>query len=323
MARRGRRSPSSAAAVAGRLRQGRSAGCRWRRAGRRRRRQPPPPEVGVVVATPGDVGLVTELPGRLEASRVAQVRARAAGILQKRLFREGSDVKAGQPLFQHRLRALRRPRCTAPQAALARAAGQRWRRPRRWPSATSRWSRPTPSASRTTPTPWPRRSRPRPTSPPAGRGADRADQPRLCLGHGADLRPHRPRAGHRRRAGRARAKRRQLARDPADQPDLRQLHAVGHRGAAAAPRAGRTASSSAPTAPTPRRCASCWKTAANIAQPGKLLFTDLTVDPTSGQVTLRAEVPNPDGAAAARPVRARAPRAGAGQQRHRCCRSRR
>lgn len=60
---------------------------------------PPPAEVGVVTVTPGDVGLVTELPGRLEASRVAQVRARAAGILQKRLFREGSDVKAGQPLF--------------------------------------------------------------------------------------------------------------------------------------------------------------------------------------------------------------------------------
>jgi membrane fusion protein (multidrug efflux system) len=59
----------------------------------------PPAEVGVVTVTPGDVGLVTELPGRLEASRVAQVRARAAGILQKRLFREGSDVKAGQPLF--------------------------------------------------------------------------------------------------------------------------------------------------------------------------------------------------------------------------------
>jgi len=59
----------------------------------------PPPEVGVVVAKQGDVGLVTELPGRLEASRVAQVRARATGILQKRLFREGSDVKAGQPLF--------------------------------------------------------------------------------------------------------------------------------------------------------------------------------------------------------------------------------
>ncbi|MGQ3076399.1 MAG: efflux transporter periplasmic adaptor subunit, partial [Ferrovibrionaceae bacterium] len=58
----------------------------------------PAPEVGVVTVAPGDVGLVTELPGRLEASRVAQVRARAAGILQERLFREGSDVKAGQAL---------------------------------------------------------------------------------------------------------------------------------------------------------------------------------------------------------------------------------
>jgi membrane fusion protein, multidrug efflux system len=59
----------------------------------------PPAQVGVVTVTQGDVGLITELPGRLEASRVAQVRARAAGILQKRLFREGSDVKAGQALF--------------------------------------------------------------------------------------------------------------------------------------------------------------------------------------------------------------------------------
>ena len=59
----------------------------------------PPAQVGVVTVTQGDVGLVTELPGRLEASRVAQVRARATGILQKQLFREGSDVKVGQALF--------------------------------------------------------------------------------------------------------------------------------------------------------------------------------------------------------------------------------
>lgn len=62
--------------------------------------QMPPVEVGVVTATPGDIGLVTELPGRIEASRIAEVRARAAGILQQRLFKEGSDVKAGQPLFR-------------------------------------------------------------------------------------------------------------------------------------------------------------------------------------------------------------------------------
>ena len=60
----------------------------------------PPAEVGVVTAAPGNVGLVTELPGRLEASRVAQVRARAAGILTQRLFREGSLVQAGQVLFE-------------------------------------------------------------------------------------------------------------------------------------------------------------------------------------------------------------------------------
>jgi membrane fusion protein, multidrug efflux system len=60
----------------------------------------PPAEVAVVTVQPGDVGLVTELPGRLEASRVAQVRARAAGIVLQRTFREGSDVKAGQLLFK-------------------------------------------------------------------------------------------------------------------------------------------------------------------------------------------------------------------------------
>ncbi len=60
----------------------------------------PPAEVGVVTVTPGEIGLVTELPGRLEASRTAQVRARAAGIVLQRLFQEGSDVRAGQPLFR-------------------------------------------------------------------------------------------------------------------------------------------------------------------------------------------------------------------------------
>ncbi len=60
----------------------------------------PPPEVGVYTVSPTLVDLKTELPGRLEASRVAEVRARVAGILLKRLFVEGSDVKEGQPLFQ-------------------------------------------------------------------------------------------------------------------------------------------------------------------------------------------------------------------------------
>ncbi len=61
---------------------------------------PPPPEVAVLTVEPGSVKLTTELPGRLEASRVAQVRARATGILQKRVFTEGSDVRAGQLLYR-------------------------------------------------------------------------------------------------------------------------------------------------------------------------------------------------------------------------------
>ena len=81
---------------------------------------PPPPEVGVVTATPAAVGVLTELPGRTEASRIAQVRARAAGIVQRRLFNEGSDVKAGQPLFRID-DAPYRATLAAAQATLARA----------------------------------------------------------------------------------------------------------------------------------------------------------------------------------------------------------
>lgn len=60
----------------------------------------PPAQVGVITVQPQSVPVMSELPGRLEAVRTAQVRARVAGILQKRLFTEGADVKAGQPLFQ-------------------------------------------------------------------------------------------------------------------------------------------------------------------------------------------------------------------------------
>jgi len=59
---------------------------------------PPPQPVGVVTVAPEPVAVVTQLPGRLDAVRVAEVRARVAGILLKRVFVEGSDVAAGQVL---------------------------------------------------------------------------------------------------------------------------------------------------------------------------------------------------------------------------------
>jgi membrane fusion protein, multidrug efflux system len=61
---------------------------------------PPALEVSVVTLAPERLEISTELPGRLEATRVAQVRARVPGIVQQRVFREGSDVKAGAILFR-------------------------------------------------------------------------------------------------------------------------------------------------------------------------------------------------------------------------------
>jgi RND family efflux transporter, MFP subunit len=61
---------------------------------------PAPVEVGVITITPRPVTLTRELPGRTSAFRVAEVRARVSGIVLKRLFTEGSDVREGQPLYQ-------------------------------------------------------------------------------------------------------------------------------------------------------------------------------------------------------------------------------
>ncbi|MEJ7597270.1 MAG: efflux RND transporter periplasmic adaptor subunit, partial [Kofleriaceae bacterium] len=59
-----------------------------------------PVEVGVIVVKPEAVTLVKELPGRTSAFRIAEVRARVNGIVQKRLFEAGSDVVVNQPLFK-------------------------------------------------------------------------------------------------------------------------------------------------------------------------------------------------------------------------------
>ena len=61
---------------------------------------PPPPEVGVVTIQSAPLPITTELPGRIDPERTAEVRARVAGILLKRVFPDGSDVKEGDVLFQ-------------------------------------------------------------------------------------------------------------------------------------------------------------------------------------------------------------------------------
>jgi membrane fusion protein (multidrug efflux system) len=58
------------------------------------------PQVGVVTIQPQAFTLTTELPGRTSAYRIAEVRPQVNGIILKRLFTEGSEVKAGQQLYQ-------------------------------------------------------------------------------------------------------------------------------------------------------------------------------------------------------------------------------
>ncbi len=88
----------------------------------------PPPEVAVVEARQGEALLTKDLPGRLQAWRTAQVRARVEGIVEQRHFVEGSDVRAGVPLYQIDARTYRTNHEAAKaDVAAARAVVNRYR----------------------------------------------------------------------------------------------------------------------------------------------------------------------------------------------------
>ena len=253
---------------------------------------PPPPEVGVVIATPGDVGLVTELPGRLEASRVAQVRARAAGILQQRLFREGSDVKAGQPLFridpapyaaaaQSAQASLARAEANAAQA---KALAERYQ-PLVEANAVSKQEYANAVASQ------------KAAEADVAVGRASVATAKINLGYAAVTAPISGRIG------------RALVTEGAlvGQGDATQLAVIQQINPVyvnftqsasdvlklrRALEAGQFKRASGADAASVRIVLD---DGSEYAHPGKLLFSDLTVDSTTGQVTLRAEVPNPDG----------------------------
>jgi membrane fusion protein (multidrug efflux system) len=83
-----------------------------------------PPEVGVVTIHPQRVAVTTELPGRTSAYLVAEVRPQVSGIVQERLFTEGSDVEAGEVLYRIDA-ASYQAACDSAQAALAKAQAAR------------------------------------------------------------------------------------------------------------------------------------------------------------------------------------------------------
>ncbi|KQR60296.1 efflux RND transporter periplasmic adaptor subunit [Acidovorax sp. Leaf160] len=252
--------------------------------------QQPPAQVGVVTVTPGDVGLVTELPGRLEASRVAEVRARAAGILQKRLFTEGSDVKAGQRLFTidsaPYQATLESAQASVAQAeanvAQTKSLADRYR-PLVAVNAISKQEYDNAVASQKT--------------AEANLAAARAGvtSARINLGYAAVTAPI---SG---RIGRALVTEGALvgqgtATELAVIQQINPLYVNFTQSAADALKL-RTAIASGKYKQSASGSANVrvvLEDGSVYGQTGRLLFTDLTVDATSGQVTLRAEIPNPD-----------------------------
>jgi membrane fusion protein (multidrug efflux system) len=84
----------------------------------------PPPEVEVMTVEPRTLPRTVEAPGRLQAVRTAEVRARVEGILERRTYTEGSEVKAGAVLFRIDARTLA-ANVESAKAALARNQAQK------------------------------------------------------------------------------------------------------------------------------------------------------------------------------------------------------
>lgn len=72
----------------------------WGCENRKQAHPPPLPEVSVMTIAPEKLLLTTELPGRTSAYLVSEISPQVNGIIQKRLFREGAEVKAGEQLYQ-------------------------------------------------------------------------------------------------------------------------------------------------------------------------------------------------------------------------------
>jgi membrane fusion protein (multidrug efflux system) len=252
---------------------------------------PPAPEVGVVTVAPKTLDVPTELPGRVEPARVAQVRARVTGIVQKRLFVEGSDVKEGQVLFQIDP-APYKAAVDSAKAALAKAQANEQQatgllnryKPLREANAISQ------------------QDFVNATSASAQAGADIAaakaavQTAQLNLDYATVTAPISGRIGQALVTEGAlvtAAEATQLAliqqvdsvyvnftQPVSDITRLRKAFASGQ--------------SKSLGLTIPVRIA--LDDGSELAQTGKLLFSDLTVDPTSGQVNVRAKVANPDGA---------------------------
>jgi membrane fusion protein (multidrug efflux system) len=252
---------------------------------------PPPAVVGVVTVANETVALQTELPGRVSAVRVAQVRARVNGVVLKRLFVEGSEVKAGQTLYRIDSAPYRaafesaQANAAKGQANLAQAAAQVERyKPLVEANAVSKQEYNTLVTAQ----------KQAEADVAAAKAAVQTAQ--ISLDYANVLAPISGRIGQSlvtEGALVSAAEATQLAviqqtstvyvNFTQSTTDVLRL-----RKAIAAKQVRSAGDGSVPVRVV-------LEDGSELPRAGKLLFTDLTVDATSGQITLRAEVPNPDG----------------------------
>ena len=251
---------------------------------------PPPPTVGIVTVAPQVVALQTELPGRVDPVRVAQVRARVNGVVLKRQFVEGSEVRAGQPLFLIDPAPYQAALDTA-KAQLARAQASLAQT-----TATVERYRPLAAANAISQQEYVNAQAAQKTADAdvaAGRAAVQAAA--INLGYAQVTAPI---AG---RIGRALVTEGALV-SAAEATQLALIQQISTvyvnftqsssellrlRRAAAANQLRRPGDAVAVRV--------LLDDGSELPRPGKLLFSDLSVDASSGQVTLRAEVPNAEG----------------------------
>jgi membrane fusion protein, multidrug efflux system len=251
--------------------------------------QMPPPPVGVITVQPAGVTLAAELTGRLEARRTAQVRARVTGVVNQRLFTEGSLVKAGQSLFQIDDATYRASQDSAlasqakAEAALAQA------------QATLERNRPLAEAKAISQQDW--------VATQAAHKAALADlaaakaavqQARLGVDYAAVRSPI---SG---RIGRALVTEGALVSQTeatllATVQQVDSLYVNITQSATEALKLKRAVEAGRLQSAGSTQVRLVLEDGSEYRHPGKLLFSDLSVDATSGQVTLRAEVPNPEG----------------------------
>ena len=252
---------------------------------------PPPPPVGVLTVQPQAVALQTELPGRVEALRTAQVRARVNGVVQQRLFTEGSEVQAGQPLFRIDA-APYQAAVESAQAGLLRAeaaaAQARLTAERYAPLAEAKAiSQQDYAAALAT-------QKTAEADVAAGKAA--LQTARISLGYASVTAPI---SG---RIGRALVTEGALV-SATEATSLALIQQVGSvyvnftqsAGEVLRLKRARAAGQLQRVGGEAVAVRVLLEDGSELPRAGKLLFSDLSVDATSGQVTLRAEVPNTDG----------------------------